>query len=99
MRSDPGNRLQNELRVFGPPGTGKTTTLSRIIAETCEEYGSDSVIVASLTKTAAKELVSRRLPIDNERVGTLHSLCYRSLGRPKLAVGDALEDFNKAYPV
>lgn len=92
-------RLHNELRVFGPPGTGKTTTLTRMITETCQTHGSDSVIVASLTKTAAKELCNRRLPIDPQRVGTLHSLCFRSLGRPKLATGKVLEDFNRAYPV
>ena len=99
MNGNLPTRLQNELRVFGPPGTGKTTTLSRMITETCDQHGSDSVIVASLTKTAAKELVSRNLPLDRERVGTLHSLCFRALGRPKLATGKVLEDFNAAYAI
>ncbi len=75
----------HELRIFGPPGTGKTTTLARQIARAAERYGADKVLVASYSRTAAQELVSRELPIPAQHVGTLHALCYRALGRPVLA--------------
>ncbi len=74
-----------EYRIFGPPGTGKTTTLGRYIARAVEAQGPDRVIVASFTRAAAAELVRRDLPVARENVGTLHALCYRLLGRPPIA--------------
>lgn len=74
-----------EQRVFGPPGTGKTTFLSRQIAIEAERHGAESVLVASFTKAAATELRGRDLPIPEGNVGTLHSLCYRSMGCPTVA--------------
>jgi superfamily I DNA/RNA helicase len=70
-----------EMKIFGPPGTGKTTTLSRQIRRAAERYGSDAVVVGSFTRAAARELVSRDLPLDEGQVGTLHALCYRQLER------------------
>jgi DNA helicase-2/ATP-dependent DNA helicase PcrA len=79
---------------MGPPGTGKTTHLSRLIQDAVQEYGSDGVLVSSFTKAAAVELAGRGLPIDSERVGTLHSICYRALGYPDLAESHIAE-FNE----
>ncbi|MEE8219739.1 MAG: ATP-dependent helicase [bacterium] len=90
--------LVEELRIFGPPGTGKTTTLSGLIAEACRQEGSESVLVSSFTKAAARELAWRDLPLDSERIGTLHAHCYRALDRPKLATGKALADWNAEHP-
>lgn len=87
-----------EIRIYGPPGTGKTTTLSGLVATACRDYGSESVLVASFTKTAAKELVSRQMPLNDEQVGTLHALCYRALGRPKLVDKALLKDWNAEHP-
>lgn len=55
--------MPNEYRIFGPPGTGKTTYLSQQIIKAVKKYGSRRVMVASFTKTAAEELVSRDLPL------------------------------------
>lgn len=89
-----------ERRIFGPPGCGKTTTMGRLIVEACQQFGSDGVLVCSFTKTAARELVSRNLPLDQERVGTFHSICYRLLGNPTLLTGKTnLEGWNQAHPV
>lgn len=56
------------------------------------------MLVASFTKTAARELVSRQLPLNDEQVGTLHALCYRALGRPKLVDKALLKDWNDEHP-
>ncbi|UCG53582.1 MAG: ATP-dependent helicase [Candidatus Latescibacterota bacterium] len=72
-----------EFRVFGPPGTGKTTYLSKQIKRAVDK--TDQIMVASFTRAAAIELTGRDLPISKHRIGTLHSFCYRSLGYPEIA--------------
>ena len=71
--------------VIGPPGTGKTSYLKQKTTEAAQRFGSEGVLVASLTKAAAIEIASRNLPIDRGQVGTLHSHCYRALGCPEVA--------------
>lgn len=88
-----------EYRTFGPPGTGKTTRLSRDIQQAVAKHGEEAVLVASFTKAAAQELVSRDLPVLRDRIGTLHSLCYRALGSPAIAeTKQYLEEWNKEHP-
>lgn len=73
-----------EFRLFGSPGTGKTTTMSAQINNAVTKHGSDRVVVASFTRTAAAELVGRGLPIPKSNIATLHAHAYRALGRPEL---------------
>lgn len=73
-----------EFRCFGPPGTGKTTWLGRQIHRAVEQRGPGDVIVCSFTKAAVHELNSRKLPIPDSNIGTLHSLAYRALGNPTI---------------
>jgi DNA helicase-2/ATP-dependent DNA helicase PcrA len=68
------------MRVFGPPGTGKTTYLGRQIQRAVEEVGKNHVLVASFTKTAAAEIGSRDTGISERQVGTLHSFANRAIG-------------------
>lgn len=68
-----------EHRIFGPPGTGKTTRLVTEIAAAAQRFAG-AVAVASFTRAAATELRTRGVAIDDRRVGTLHSLALRSLG-------------------
>ena len=89
--------IGGEYRVYGPPGCGKTTWLSRQIARAAQARGSDEVFVASFTKTAAVELIGRNLPISDKAVGTLHSHCYRAIGDPTIAEVH-VEDFNEEFP-
>lgn len=73
-----------EYRVFGPPGTGKTTYLAQKIAEAKSIYGGRAVFVGSFTKAAAEEIASRG-GVQGAVVGTIHAHCYRAMGSPKVA--------------
>lgn len=86
-----------ESQVLGPPGCGKTTFLASQVHRAADEYGSERVVVTSLTKTAAAEIAGRGLHIPQEHAGTLHSLAYRSLGAPTVAESIAA-DFNADRP-
>ncbi len=85
--------MGKELRVFGPPGTGKTTRLAtHEIPNAVKKYGSDKVLVASFTKAAATEISNKRsratketIPVQDENVGTLHGLCFHIQNMPKIA--------------
>jgi len=77
--------MPKEFRIFGCPGTGKTTSLSEKISVSCRKFGSEHVMVASFTKTAAIELTGRGLPLPPRNVGTLHSFAFRALGHPEIA--------------
>ena len=68
-----------EGRIFGPPGTGKTTTMVSLAEAAVEKYGSEMVSICSLTNAAVKEAVGRDLPVAPENVTTLHARCKRSL--------------------
>jgi DNA helicase-2/ATP-dependent DNA helicase PcrA len=84
-----------EVWLLGPPGTGKTTKLSSYIIEGINKVGADKVLVGSFTKAAAVELISRDLPISDNRIGTLHALCYRALGRPEIAEVKHIKEWNE----
>jgi DNA helicase II / ATP-dependent DNA helicase PcrA len=88
-----------EFRVFGPPGTGKTTYLARQIVKACDAYGPHRVMVASFTKAAVAELNTRNLPIPDQNLGTLHSLAYRTLDYPEIVeTGKHFKVFNETAP-
>jgi DNA helicase-2/ATP-dependent DNA helicase PcrA len=86
-----------EYRIFGPPGTGKTTNLTRQIRRAVDRFGPDSVLVTSFSRAAAAELAGRDLPSNPERIGTLHSHCYRALGAPPIAEAN-VDEWNRQYP-
>jgi DNA helicase-2/ATP-dependent DNA helicase PcrA len=77
-----------EYRIFGPPGSGKTTTLSAWIQRGVEAF-SGQVLVMSFTRAAAVELAGRGLPIDRRRIGTLHSMCFRTVGARRSQIAEA----------
>ena len=56
------------------------------------------MIVCSYTKTAAKHIVQQGIAIPNDNSGTLHSMCYRILGYPKLTQNH-MHDFNAFVPL
>ena len=89
----------NEWRVIGPPGCGKTTWLGSQVTRAAEKYGNEKVLVTSLTRTAAAEVVTRDLPIPAEHISTLHSHAYRALHFPHIAEGKKeIEAWNAEHP-
>lgn len=87
-----------EHRIFGPPGTGKTTTLTRNIVNAAGRYGHANVFVASFTRAAAAELTSRVTGFPRDRIGTLHSHGYRAIGAPPVIKPDTLKLWNEQHP-
>lgn len=80
--------------IIGPPGTGKTWYLVGRAAEAAEKFGKHSVLLASLTRTAATEIRQRKVDLPEEAVGTLHAHAYRALGRPQLVLAKQIGDWN-----
>ena len=74
---------QRRVKLFGPPGTGKTEALLRRILSFREETGcaADRVGFVTFTRTAREEALSRLGAAEDTWpwVRTLHSLCYRGL--------------------
>lgn len=91
--------MTNLHRVHGPPGTGKTTFLSRQCGLAVERYGPDRVIVASLTKAAAEEVAGRDTGLGKKSVGTLHAHAFRALDYPPLAeTKEGIDAWNASSP-
>ncbi|HUT43364.1 MAG TPA: ATP-dependent helicase, partial [Desulfobacterales bacterium] len=102
--------MPKEFRKFGPPGTGKTSSLAtRDIPQAVAAYGSEKIIVASYTKAAAVEIANKRsrdtgerIHVNPDNVGTLHALCFRALGRPEIAEAHKKEwndIYGNMYPI
>ena len=86
-----------EYHVVGPPGCGKTTWLSRQVRRAVNT--GQQVLISSLTRAAAAEVAGRDLPIPPESLGTLHSHCFQSLGRPEIAEAKKyVTEWNETYP-
>lgn len=84
------------LKIYGPPGAGKTTSLAVLTQNAVQRHG-EGVIVASLTRSAASEIAGRGLNLPRENVGTLHHHCFRALGSPPLVVKHIAE-WNDLHP-
>lgn len=84
--SEPEQTGLREHRAVGPPGCGKTSWLSRQANRAADRVGSgEAVVIASLTRAAAREVAGRKTVIPTDNIGTLHAHCYRALDRPALA--------------
>jgi DNA helicase-2/ATP-dependent DNA helicase PcrA len=89
--------VTSEYRIFGPPGCGKTTSITRQIRRAVDRYGADAVLVTSFSRGAAAELAGRDLPIPSDRVGTLHSHCWHALSGPEIAESN-VDEWNRDNP-
>lgn len=83
--------------VVGPPGTGKTTWISRQVERAAEKYGPDRALVLSLTRAAAREAAGKTA-LPRAQCGTLHSICYHALGQPKMVDSAAVKAWNEEHP-
>ena len=91
----------SRLRVYGPPGTGKTTWLKNEVERLLRSgVPGEEIAVCSFSRAAFREFASRLAgQVPEENLGTIHSLAYRAIGRPPLALTkDALSDWNRRVP-
>jgi superfamily I DNA/RNA helicase len=87
--------LAKVMVTIGPPGCGKTRWLSEKASEAARKYGSNAILIASLTKTAAAEVAQRHIPIPKDRIGTLHSHAFHALGFPTLVDSKHIPEWNE----
>lgn len=88
----------SQSTLFGPPGTGKTTTLSKWAQQASAKYGGENIMICSLTRTAAHEIRSRDTDVPEHNVGTLHAHAYRSLEDVEVMGKEAIGEWNESYP-
>ena len=89
---------EREFIVAGPPGCGKSTYVMSQAARAVEKYGRDAVMVCSMTKAAANEIALRNACMNPDMVGTIHSHCFRGLGKPHLAeTRENLKNWNEYH--
>jgi len=65
-------------------------------------HGAESVIVGSLTKTAATEIANKKVDghtirVKEEHVTTLHGLCWRQMKDGRRVAEDHLKEWNEEY--
>jgi len=103
-RKDTSMTIAKIGKITGPPGCGKTTELKRLIDAASDLYFPNEIGVVSYTNAAVEEIRTRIVNTLSEEekdlvqnVRTLHSHCYRLIGRPPVGEGN-LAQFNKERP-
>lgn len=87
-------------KLFGPPGTGKTTRLLQILDYELKSYPAEQIAYVSFTRAGANEGKLRAQKIfdlkrkNMEYFRTLHSLGFKLLG---LSKGEILSNINKSF--
>jgi len=89
------------IKIFGPPGTGKTTKILTIVEELLEQgISPDKIAVVSFTKKAVNEFVNRAMKKftkykrdDFKWFRTIHSLAFSFNNNRQLITNKQLFDF------
>lgn len=91
--------MSNEFRVFGPPGCGKTTYISKQIKNAAMSHATKDIVACSFTAASAAELAAN-VDLPKSNVGTIHSLAYHQLGMPPIAETEKeiIQEWNELYP-
>lgn len=75
--------------IFGPPGTGKTTEMLRLVGEAKDRgYKATEIGFFSFTKAAAGEALKRLGLTRSDKISTLHSLAFRAVGASPMSMVD-----------
>jgi len=85
--------------IVGPPGTGKTSEIVRIVRRMVQESTRGPydhgyrlpAVVCSLTRAAASEAAGRDSGLPRTAVATIHAFAYRALQCPELTAGREAE--------
>lgn len=92
-------------KLFGIPGSGKSTYQSEHIKEGLTYGGIEGNLITSFSRGAVAELVRRNLKgvklnkEERSHFGTLHSICYHMLNAPKMVEGSSyIQEFNDQFP-
>ncbi|MGH7922819.1 MAG: UvrD-helicase domain-containing protein, partial [Candidatus Dormibacteraceae bacterium] len=103
----PGDPDERSLVVFGPPGTGKTTAMRRMVLDDLMGEGVDPerMMVATFTRNARREILQRLHKETGlgERdwpwVRTIHSACFHllELSQEQMVGDNHLQEFGEAY--
>lgn len=96
--------------ILGPPGTGKTTTLSRAVCATALARGADSMRITSFTTTAAHAIADAahqqargdaNAIVPGAFISTLHSFGFKAIRADGMEVAldpKVLDDWNSTAP-
>jgi DNA helicase II / ATP-dependent DNA helicase PcrA len=100
--------MTKTIKIFGSPGTGKTTTLLKLLEEKIAEgYRPDKIGFFSFTRRAIREARSRVIKKFNlseddlEYFRTIHSMCYRTLNinSGQVFKGERVKEFSEVARV
>ena len=98
------NKELHSTKYFGPPGTGKTTTLLRHIEQHIDEgISPDRIAFISFSVKAAEEGKKRaraRFGLDKDELTyfcTSHAFCKRAMGITRVMEGTDIKEFLEAY--
>jgi superfamily I DNA/RNA helicase len=95
----------NSLKIWGAPGTGKTTTILKEIKKEAELKGIENLTITTFRKDVANEIKFKVSVITetNEKelgnINTIHGICYNLLERPEVIMGKDLKDFGKKISI
>jgi len=83
-----GGRLMKTIKIYGAPGTGKTTRLLDILEGHLKDYNPERIAYITHTKAAineAKERVRKIIPGADklEYFKTIHAICFNEVGLSK----------------